>query len=250
MKANTIEEVIQKLDLIIGNAKTTKSPKGYFAALYRKVTQAVKEGIANGTFEDGPRMELLDVLFANRYLEAVSKYFEGETVTQSWAVAFEHSQEYWPIVLQHLLWGINAHINLDLGIAAVETMEKEQAPIQHLKKDFDTINKILAGLVGEVEQELSTIWPTLKYLLTFSGKIDDFLINFSMETARDGAWKFATELALTKGEERAKMIEERDARIAQIAEYIDPPTCLPKLIFKCIRLGERGTIAERIEILE
>ena len=43
---------------------------GYFATLYRKVTIQVKKGIADNFFDDGPRMERLDVILANRYTQA------------------------------------------------------------------------------------------------------------------------------------------------------------------------------------
>lgn len=250
MKATTINEVIDALDVIILNSKDSKSPLGYFAALYRKVTIGVKKGIAEGDFEDGARMEKLDVIFANRYLEAYNLYQKGEDPSLSWAIAFTKSKNYWPIVLQHLLWGINAHINLDLGIAAVETVDEENETIHDLKNDFNKINELLAGLVGEVEQELSNIWPTLKFILKISGKIDGFLINFSMRTARDGAWKFATELSEVRKENRREMITERDVRISEIANYISSPGVIASLIFKWIRLGEKGDVVERIEILE
>lgn len=248
MKATTIEEVIEVLDLIIEDAKKNQSPKGYFAALYRKVTVDIKQGIENDAFENGFRMEKLDVIFANRYLEAHRKYYQGQKLSECWKVAFDNSVKYSPIVLQHLLWGINAHINLDLGIAVVETASGES--IYNLKNDFDKINELLANLVEEVEQDLSDIWPTLKYILTFLGKIDDFLINFSMKTARDGAWKFTTKLSLATAEERRKMILERDSKIAKIADYINPPGIISKLIFRFIRIKEKGDIAKRIKILE
>ena len=248
MQAKTIDEVIKLLDDIIEEAKKESNPSGYFAALYRKVTIRVKEGILEKEFEDGERIEKLDVLFANRYLEAYHMFYHGQIPTNSWQIAFNKTNKYWPIVLQHLLWGMNAHINLDLGIAAAETASG--ASIKDLKYDFDKINELLAELVGEVEKELSQIWPTLKFLLTLSGKIDDFLINFSMRQARDGAWKFANKLFLAKEEEREQMILERDTRISKIASYVNPPGLIPKIIFRLIRMGERGTIRKKIEILE
>lgn len=248
MQASSIDGVIDALSMIIDAAKKDHSTRGYFPALYRKVTKSVKEGIATGVFEDGARMERLDVLFANRYLEAYDQFFERGTATKSWMVAFENTERYWPIVLQHLLWGMNAHINLDLGIAAAQVAPKEA--IHSLKSDFDTINDVLAGLVHEVEKELSEIWPTLKYILELSGKVDDFLVNFSMKAARDGAWKFATALAVASKEEQAKMIVERDQRIAEIANFINPPGIIPKAVFGIIRLGEKRDVAEVIDILE
>ncbi len=250
MQANTIDEVLSALDHIIETSKANNSPAGYFAALYRKVTQSVKEGIANGDFEDGQRMERLDVLFANRHLKAYNSYFKEEPLTQSWHVAFDKTKDYWPIVLQHLLFGINAHINLDLGIAAVETVTERQEPLINLKNDFDKINDLLAGLVSDVEHELSEIWPTLKKILKVTKDIDDFLINFSMKEARDGAWKFANELFSAKEGDWQDMIAERDTKVAEIVSYISPPGLIARLIFGIIRLGEKGNVKKRIEILE
>nr|WP_299454970.1 DUF5995 family protein [uncultured Microscilla sp.] len=112
MKATTIDEVITQLDDIINISKQTKSPLGYFASLYQKVTIKVKEGIAQNFFEDGARMEKLDVIFANRYLAAYEAYNNGQQVTQSWQRAFAMASRYWPIVLQHLLMGMNAQLTL------------------------------------------------------------------------------------------------------------------------------------------
>jgi len=67
---NTIDEVIEALDSIIKQAEDKSDTAGYFAALYRKVTLRVKQGIVNNEFEDGSRMEQLDVIFASRYIDA------------------------------------------------------------------------------------------------------------------------------------------------------------------------------------
>jgi hypothetical protein len=150
--------------------------------------------------------------------------------------------------LQHLLWGINAHINLDLGIAAVKTIGDQ--PIEGLKNDFDKINAVLAELVEEVQDELSEIWPFLKVLLKLSGKLDNKLINFSMKLARDGAGEFAEKLSLTPENEHERVIADRDDRIAQIDEFVYPANILARILFGVIRIGLRKSVAKRIEILE
>ena len=248
MQAKTIDEVIEYLTLIIDENKEQQNTLGYFAALYLKVTKKVKEGIKNHFFENGPRMEKLDVIFANRYLKAYTEYKEQQKPSLCWQKAFEVHDKYWLIVLQHLLLGMNAHINLDLGIAAATVSEGE--PIEKLKTDFDRINEILSELVGEVEAELSQIWPTLKTILKYTKKLDTFLINFSMEIARDGAWNFAVKLSDTNREEWSSEIDQRDVKVAKLANTISSPGFIVGLIFKIIRLGERGTVRKKIEILE
>lgn len=244
----TIDEVINALDLIIERSKKTKNPMGYFAALYKKVTVKVKEGIADNYFADGPRMEKLDVIFATRYIDAYWAYQTNEPLTSSWQKTFEMDKHYWPIVLQHLLGGMNAHINLDLGIAAAQVMAGE--PIENLKGDFDKINEVLSSLVKEVQDDLAAIWPTLYKILKWSGKIDDFMVNFSMKLARDGAWKFAQTVHATPQPQLNAIVNARDAKVANNLSLIFPKNYLVRFVFTLARLGEKGSVVEKIERLD
>lgn len=244
----TIDDVIEILDNIIQQSKTNNDPLGYFAALYKKVTVKVKEGITNNYFENGARMEKLDIIFASRYIDAYVAYQNNKPVTASWEKAFNLPKKYWAIVLQHLLIGMNAHINLDLGIAAAEVMKGEN--IEDLKGDFNKINEILSSLVHNVENDLATIWPTLKKILKWTGKIDDFLVSFSMKLARDGAWKFAVKLAETRADEQLVLISSRDTKVVDIGRLITLPGWIVSTLFKIIRLGEKGTVVDKIEDLE
>lgn len=243
-QAGNINEVILLLDEIIEKSKIDQSNLGLFAILYREVTVRVKEGIQNGSFQNGERMEKLDVIFANRYLKAYYEYQAKEKPSECWGFAFEQADKFWPIVLQHLLLGMNAHINLDLGIASAEICTVED--IKDLQADFDKINAILSNLVGGVEKCLIKIWPTLTWILKFTGKIDTFFIDFSMETARNGAWKFANEFVAVPENEREACIQLRDQRITEIARLVSNPGYFVSAVFKFIRLFERGTIAQKI----
>lgn len=242
--ARTIDEVISALDQIITESEQNNDPAGYFAALYRKVTIKVKEGIAAGFFDNGHRMEQLDVVFANRYLDALSAFRNNLPVTQSWQKAFECLASNRPIVLQHLLLGMNAHINLDLGIAAAEV--SKDTDIRALHHDFNRINEILSSLVHEVEDDLSSVWPALKFILKHSGKIDDYLVDFSMQLARDGAWKFATNYSIVPEDQRQQAIIQRDMKVASKTDLILKPGLIAKLALWIIRITERGSVAKKI----
>lgn len=244
---NTIDDVITALDQIIEHAKLNNDTSGYFAALYRKVTIKVKEGIVSNEFEDGARMEKLDVTFASRYLDAYHAWKNEEPITESWKKAFEISANYWPIVLQHLLVGMNAHINLDLGIAAAQVSKNKD--INGLQNDFNKINAVLSALVAEVQNSLSAVWPRLKRILQNTKGVDDFLVDYSMKLSRDGAWKFAVSLANTSDEHINSSIKARDLSVAKKAELVTNPGFIPALIFGIIRVGERGSVKQKIEKL-
>ena len=244
----SIEEIIDRLGQIVNQSKAENSPLGYFAALYRSVTLQVASDIDKGLFQDNVRMERLDVVFANRYLAAYDALRDGRTPTQAWAFSFTVAQQWWPIVLQHLLLGMNAHINLDLGIAAARVAPGGELP--EIKGDFDRINKLLAGLVGDVQAKLARIWPLLRVLDRSLGRADETLINFNMERARDAAWDVARQLAPLTHDEQEGRIPLLDERVASFGRIVRYPGSTGKWITRAVRLGERGTVATRIAMLE
>ena len=244
----TIDQVIAALETIIQDAEQNNSTFGYFAVLYQKVTKKVKEGIENGFFEDNPRMEILDVIFAKRYLDAYDAYQNNQPLTDSWKRTFELAEDSWLTVIQHLLLGMNAHINLDLGIAAAE-VEKGQN-IESLHNDFNKINEILSSLVHEVQNTLAYIWPPLRWILKKTRKLDDLIVDFSMKIARDGAWRFATSLADLSGPDFQEAIPTRDQKVADKVNIIVAPGVFTKTLLRIIRLGERGTVADKIRKLK
>jgi hypothetical protein len=198
-QAQTIDEVILALTGILRICGIEKSRLGYFPALYRRVTEQVKVGIAAGRFEDGARMERLDVTFANRYLEAWDAWRNRRTVSACWRMAFEAGGRWRPVILQHLLAGMNAHINLDLAVAAAATCPGPE--IQKLKTDFDRINQVLAEMIDPVERELAEVSPWIGLVETFGGHSEGAIVNFNMQAARDLAWQRAQRLADLQGSE-------------------------------------------------
>lgn len=221
MPSKSISEVIQQLEHIVGQSETEGHALGIFAQLYLGVTRAVAEGIQNGRFEDGPRMEKLDVIFANRYLLAYQQFSEGETPTQSWQTAFEATNNRSLLTLQHLLMGMNAHINLDLGIAAAEAVGA--GGLDDLKNDFLEINLLLAERVEDVQARLGSVSPLLFLLDIFGKKSDEHFTEFSLEKVRSHAWRVAERISALPPKEKAKSIGELDHYVAMLNQAISRP---------------------------
>jgi len=221
MPATTINEVIDQLEEVISYCITHNNRAGYFAALYHRVTCRIRDGILAKEFEDNERMEKLDVIFANFFLDAWHKWISKETPSQSWSIAFEAAANK-GIIMQHLLLGINAHINLDLGVATADTMKGY--PIDGIQKDFNTINTVLASLTDAVKSEIFKVSPLMKLLDRIGGRFDEMLVEFSINTARDGAWRFATELSAKTGIDYSACISTRDEAIAMLGKNIAQPS--------------------------
>ncbi|QIE59757.1 hypothetical protein G5B37_09340 [Rasiella rasia] len=215
--ARTIDEVILRLDEIIISETAANSNLAYFPVLYRKVTQRIKEGIESNEFENNHRMEVLDVIFANRYINAYQQMKAGSSPTQSWQNAFSEAKNGKLLVMQHLLLGINAHINLDLGVAVAETVG-EEGILADFENDFNKINAILASLVDDVQNRIGRISP-LFYLLEKVGKgKEDKIVTFSINIARDGAWLFANQYHMAL--DRAVDLKQRDGVIALLSSKL------------------------------
>jgi hypothetical protein len=246
---NTIDEVIERLNEILQWAAAEGSRIGYFAALYRGVTERVREGIASGLFQDGARMERFDVVFANRYLDALRMFRAGDKPTRSWLFAFESAEGARPIVLQHLLLGINAHINLDLGVAAAEVSRGSE--LGALQRDFDSINDILASRVSVVRAQIARVSPLTSLLERVDPTADRAVINFSIGRARDQAWTVAELLACLHPSAWPNRIDVLDRATISLARLIrNPPGWVLNTGLGFIRLAERHSIKHVIEVLQ
>ena len=214
---STIDDVVAQLDRIIDAECAHKSPLAYFPILYRKVTLRVKEGIENNEFDNNARMEALDVVFANRYLDAYRCLGEHQPVTESWQKAFDAAKNGKLLIMQHLLLGINAHINLDLGIA-VSDLVGEGGVLSPLQNDYNKINAILASMVSEVETRITAVSPLFGLLEKYGKGREDLLVSFSIDVAREGAWLFANQYHASG--DRADCLKKRDTVIALLADKL------------------------------
>ena len=247
MKASSINEVIQYLDIIIRDCGQKSSRIGYFASLYKAMTIGVQVSIEQGVFENGPRMELLDVAFANRYLDAYTRFSAGQLATHAWMHAFKAAEQSNLSVVQHLLLGINAHINLDLGIAAAAISTAED--IESLHHDFNLINVVIANVYLALQKELKKIsWPVM-FLKSLDPTVADDIVNFSIQKARDTAWNNALTLAKSTTVQDEDIIRATDNIVSEVATRIQNPGGFVNLIVKGILLFESNNVAKNIKIL-
>ena len=247
MQASNIDQVISFLDDIVNESYDQQSTLAYFPILYRKVTIAVKDAIEKKEFEDNDRMEHLDVVFANRYLEAYTLFKAGQSPSDCWLIAFDGANKFWSLVLQQLLLGINAHINLDLGIAAAQIAPGKE--IEALKNDFYKINSILSSMVEGVQAEINKISPVIGLLDSVAGKLDERIVDFSIQVARDGAWDFAQQYAIANEEEQRTLLTNRDQSIAWLARDIRNPGLIAGSIAIFIRLFESKNVRKNCSVL-
>ncbi|MBB4806534.1 hypothetical protein HNP38_001830 [Chryseobacterium defluvii] len=243
----TIEEVLKKLDEMIIWSKENKSPVGYFACTYRIMTAQVLKGIQQKKFEDNPRMTTLDIAFAKRYLEAWDSYSKGKKCTHSWHLAFEAARNKDLLILQHIFLGMNAHINLDLGVSAASIMPYRK--INPLKKDFENINSVIASINQKVQDSLNKICYPVDLIDKISNGKDNSVLDFAISRARETSWATAVIASNTPNFLRGSVINIVDYAAAKIATQILSPKILTPALAKELKKCESSDVVRNIEIL-
>jgi len=248
-QATNIQEVLDQLDSIIEDAIANNDRLGLFAYIYRRTTAEIAFEITKGNFEDNLRLEIMDVAFANLYLEAYKDYQNNKEVSVSWQFAFDNASE--PLtILQHIMLGMNAHINLDLGVSTAATMMGKE--IIDIEADFNKVNDILFQITNELQERLSRVSP-LMFLLDLIGKNkDEQVIDFSMRKAREQSWNSANLLWALGDNDNKMAIQKIDGIVVKIAERIKAPkTRTVRFILKFMRRFEQknvGTIIKELKV--
>jgi len=245
MVADNIDDVIDGLAEIVREAGRTGDRIGFFAALYRQVTVEVRAAILAGRFDDGPRMDRFDTLFGNRYFDAYDAWRRTRGGPRCWREAFGLLDDPDTIIVQHLVLGVNAHINLDLAVAAART--SPGAAIHELRDDFLLINDILAEVVLAVQDTIGADSPYLWLLDQFGGRTDERILDFSIRRSRQEAWNNAVLLANHPDPETEDAL---DLRAALLARLIARPGGLVRPAIQLIRSAENDDVPAVIAHLD
>ena len=247
MRADNIDEVIDNLANIVNDALRDGDRIGYFASLYRQVTVAIRDAIQANEFDDGERMNRFDAAFGNRYFDALDAWRRDQTGPDCWREAFRLVDDSNTIIVQHLLLGVNAHINLDLAIAAAVTSPGDA--IQGLERDFLLINDILVSVLAQIQDALAQVSPFMWLLDEFGGRTDERILDFNIRTARREAWQNALLLAHQSDAERAETLKRLDTRATLLAVLLARPGGLSRPVIELIRSSENPDVREVISHL-
>jgi hypothetical protein len=185
---STITEVLdtmRRMDEVIAESDGLH----WFHWLYRKVTAAVADRVAERDFNDVAWMADLDVQFARLYFNSLAAHLAGLRAPRCWRALFDRRGN--PLIarVQFALAGINAHINHDLASAIVATCEMYRlAPHEASRQyaDYTAINGTLSELVEMAKRELGV--RLLGDALPPVSHLEDTLAAWSIVAAREAAW--------------------------------------------------------------
>lgn len=227
-RAAVIADVAEELREL---ARRSDDASGYFCAMYARVTSNIATAIAQGRFEDGQRMERFASTFAEYYTRC---HGPAPTRPGCWQASFDVAGSDDLIILQHLLIGINAHVNHDLPQATVD-VALATGDLQSVRGDFDAINELLGAMTNDLLRDLDRVARWSNEAGSLGG---GRLFNFSLVKARDQAWAAAQRLYAMPESERAADKAELDRLVSVLAYLVSKPTLPGRLLVKLARRFE------------
>jgi hypothetical protein len=169
--------------------------RAVFLSVYRRMTEAVADGVRAGDFEDPDWVRAYLVTFANLYRRALWDYERGarERVADAWQLAFDAAADGECLVVQDAALGVNAHINYDLALALDEV--GVQGDRRRKYADHVAVIDVIAALVDETQDSLAARDADGLALVDDSlGSIDEWLTVQSIHECRESAWRTAVAL--------------------------------------------------------
>jgi len=247
--ATVIADVAEELREV---ARSSNDALGYFAAMYARVTSTIATSIAQGRFEDGERMERFASTFAGYY----TRCLESSDRPRCWQASFDAAGRDDLLIIQHLLIGVNAHVNHDLPQATVDVALASGGDLLSVKGDFDVINDLLSAMTTDMLRDLDRVSRWANEAGAVGG---GRLFNFSLEAARDQAWGAAHRLFALDPAARAREVTELDRLVSVLAYLVTEPSLPAKLLVRLARrfeerdprtvaaalLGDRASEADR-----
>ncbi len=185
---------------------------GYFPAMYARVTDRIRSAAIEGRFDNGDGMARFADSFAGWYLRPRSG---TRPVPACWQASWDVTGDRRLLIVQHLLTGINAHVNHDLPQVVVQ-LAAERGDLNGMRADFDAVNDVLSDTMPDVLRDLGRVSAWVNIAAARGG---GRLFRFSLQAARAQAWRAAVRLDRLDGTARAADIAEID-RLVSVLAYL------------------------------
>jgi hypothetical protein len=212
----------------IARWEAEQDARSVFLSCYRLMTLNMYQALEEGQFDDPAWVGALLEHFAGYYFIALEAYEAGDpTAPEAWQIAFEAAKQPGLSPIQHLLLGVNAHINYDLVLAEVDLLDPEWAgltPEQRAGRqaDHERVNQVIGETIDAVQDTiLEPRQPRLEILDRLMGGLDEWLISRLIRHWRGEVWEAAIHfLDAPDPESRAGLRRTRSAQVARLADSI------------------------------
>ena len=197
----SIEGTSRRMRILLEEWESAQDDRRIFLDCYSRMTRNMLRSIDHGRFEDSAWVSGLLHHFADYYFEALDSYDRNDPNTPAvWRQRFAAASLSGTTPIQHLLLGVNAHINFDLVFALRDVLDADcltgassRREIRY--RDHCLVNTIIAETVDEVQDEvIERHTPALDMVDRLGGSLDERLASWLIAGWRDEVWEAALKL--------------------------------------------------------
>jgi hypothetical protein len=212
------------MTVLVDQWEAAHDRRAIFLGCYRLMTRNMLDAIEEGRFQDAAWVSRLLHRFAAYYFAALDRFEQDEASTPPvWKLAFDATRDDDVTTFQHLLLGVNAHINFDLVLSLYDLLQPEWAeltPEQREQRyvDHTLVNRIIGETVDVVQDKVvEKFSPWTDWLDKLLGPVDEWLTSRLIGHWREEVWNNAVRyLELTTPEEREGLRQHIEQRALQL----------------------------------
>jgi hypothetical protein len=216
--------IVKRMTTLVDQWEAARDRRAIFLGCYRLMTLNMLDAIDAGRFHDGVWVSDLLQHFTDYYFNALALYEQSDVATPPvWQLAHDATRDEAVTTLQHLLLGVNAHINFDLVFTLVDQLTPEWADLSLERReqrhaDHELVNRIIGETVDAVQDEvIDRHSPWFEFVDKMLGPVDEWLTSHLIAHWREEVWSHAVRyLELTSPEERADLHRQIEHRALQL----------------------------------
>lgn len=225
---DTDRPVVANMEQHIARWESERDARSIFLSCYRLMTINMYQALEEGQFVDPTWVGALLEHFASYYFVALEAYEADDPCTpEAWQIAFKAAKQTNLSPIQHLLLGVNAHINYDLVLAEVDLLDSEWAELTSEQRgrrqaDHERVNQVIGETIDAVQDTiLEPLQPRLEILDRLMGGLDEWLVSRLIRHWRAEVWEAAVNFLETPDpDSRASLRRIRSTQVARLADAI------------------------------
>jgi hypothetical protein len=192
------QELLSQMQECTDRWNAANDRRAVFLECYTLMTANMLQTINAGEFHDGKWAGKLLHRFAEYYFEALEQYDQCTGDCSSvWQFTHDCACQEERHVLQHLLLGVNAHINYDLVLSLVEMLEPEWTDLSEAQRrlryeDHCRVNEVIAATIDTVQDTvIERHDPWMDWVDRIFGRLDERLLSALITRWREEVWQKA-----------------------------------------------------------
>ncbi|MEZ5004164.1 MAG: DUF5995 family protein [Chitinophagales bacterium] len=224
----THRAVVEKMLDLAKTFEAKQDNRTIFLYCYSMMTDNMLLAIEQERFKDNAWVERLLHRFAEYYFEALTCYDCGAETPAVWHAVHVAASTKKLHVIQHLLLGVNAHINYDLVLSLYDVLAEDWNNMTDEMRDLRyqdhcLVNEIIGNTIDKVQDEVvERFSPMMNVIDRIMGRLDEMIILKMISEWRDSVWHHTQEmLVITQEEERNRFRNDLERKVLKRADWLD-----------------------------